>query len=147
MTTEQKIKVLLVDDSEILLEGFSVLLAKQPNIEVVGQAHDGREAIDLSCQLHPDVVLMDIRMPVLNGIEATRGILNYYPSIKVIAHSSLLDEVSVEKMSEAGACDFLEKGCGLNKVAKSIEDAVGKIPALTLDVHSSNMNPVLTHLN
>lgn len=136
MATEEKIKVLLVDDNEFVLSGLGVLLARQANIEVIGKASDGRQAIDLSCHLHPDVVLMDIRMPILNGIEATRDILNRYPSIKVIAHSTLLDETSVEKMSEAGACDFLEKGCGMDKVVKSIEDAVDRIPVSILGINS-----------
>ena len=147
MPTEENIKVMLVDDYELVLKWLESYLAAQNNIEVIGQASDGRQAIELACQLRPDVILMDINMPVLDGIDATKYILDRDPSIKVIAHSSLLDKVSVEKMSEAGACDFLEKGCGLNKVVKFIEDAAGEIPAFTLDIHSSNMDPVLTHLN
>lgn len=146
MATEEKIKVLLVDDNELVLSGLGVLLARQANIEVIGKASDGRQAVDLSCQLHPDVVIMDIRMPILNGIEATRAILNRYPSIKVIAHSSLLDKASVEKMSEAGACGFLQKSFEPDELVEAIEDAVGKIPISTLADHSPNTNSVSTGL-
>ena len=123
MTSVKKIKVLLVDDCKHILELFGIFLDEQTNIKVIGKASDGKQAIALCCQLQPDVVLMDIRMPVLNGIEATKVISSRHPSIQVIAHSSLYSKATMGKISEAGACGFLQKGCSLDEVIKAIEVA------------------------
>jgi DNA-binding NarL/FixJ family response regulator len=125
MVEAKEIKVLLVDDSEAILECLNDYLPVKTNIEVIGKASDGRQAIDLSGQLLPDVILMDINMPVLDGIEATREILLRHPSIKVIAHSFLLDKASTEKMSEAGASSFLQKGCSLGEIVEAIRETAG----------------------
>ena len=128
MIAKGKIRVLLVDDSELILKGLSAFFAIKTNIEVIGQAPDGKQAIDLAFQLRPNVIIMDVDMPVLDGIEATRAILHRYPCIKVIMHTFLFDKIAIEKMSEVGACNFLQKGCSLNDLTKAIDDAVNKTP-------------------
>ena len=84
MKTIRKIKVLLADDHQIVREGFRVLLQNEPDLEIVGEAETGRQAVQLAEQLQPAVVVMDIAMPQLNGLEATRQILEARPATKVI---------------------------------------------------------------
>ena len=103
------IKVLLVDDHEIMREGMSALLRKQPEFEVVGQAADGRKALELVSELQPDVVIMDIGMPNLNGIEATGQILSKNPKIKVMALSTHSEGTIVAKMVKSGASGYMLK--------------------------------------
>ena len=105
----QKIKVLIVDDHAIMRDGIKALLALASDIEVVGEAADGREAMEKVKQLVPDVVLMDIAMPVLGGIEATQRIYKEYPQIKVLALTQHDNKESVLSIIEAGACGFISK--------------------------------------
>jgi len=103
------IKVLLVDDHKMMREGLCALLANEPDIDVVGEASDGRTALDLVRTLRPDVLVMDIGMPELNGIEATRQILAEYESVKVIALSTHTDRRFVHHMLDAGARGYVLK--------------------------------------
>jgi DNA-binding NarL/FixJ family response regulator len=103
------IGILLVDDHEIMREGLCVLLKKNCNMEVIGQASDGRRAVDMVKELSPDVVIMDIGMPNLNGIEATRLMLADSPKLKVMALSTHSDGSIVAKMLKAGACGYMLK--------------------------------------
>lgn len=102
-------RILLVDDHEIMREGMCALLKKRPDAEVVGQAADGRAAIKMVQELRPDVVIMDIGMPNLNGIEATRQMLTDNPHIKVMALSTHSDGSIVAKMIKAGATGYMLK--------------------------------------
>src|SRR5512135_2698510 len=104
-----KIKVLLADDHQIMREGLASLLEKHAELEVVGQAGDGRAAVSLAQQLQPDVVVMDIGMPDLNGIEATRQIVAAAPGVKVIALSVHTESPFVSGMLQAGASAYLLK--------------------------------------
>ena len=105
------IRILLADDHTIILEGICRLLREQEDMEIVGQARDGRAAIELCRQLEPDVVLMDISMPVLDGIEATRQICQTQPTVKVIALSMHSHRVYVREMFKRGARGYLLKDC------------------------------------
>ena len=102
-------RVLLVDDHEIMREGMCALLRKHSGFEVVGQAADGRKALELVSELQPDVVIMDIGMPNLNGIDATRQILSQNPNIKVMALSTHSEGTIVAKMIKFGATGYMLK--------------------------------------
>ncbi|RPJ36994.1 MAG: PAS domain S-box protein, partial [Planctomycetaceae bacterium] len=104
-----RLRVLLVDDHEIVRQGMASLLSEQPNIEIVGQASNGREAINLTFELRPNVVIMDVSMPLMNGDEATRQIKRHVPATRVVA-LSMYDEVeTIERMHEAGAESYVLK--------------------------------------
>lgn len=104
-----KIRVLLADDHELVREGLGRALKDQPDFEFVGEAVDGRQAVDLSVQLQPDVVLMDVSMPVLTGIEATQILRTQQPATKVIAISMFNDDLNRRDMFQAGAVEFVDK--------------------------------------
>jgi PAS domain S-box-containing protein len=106
---EQRLHVLLVDDHEVMREGLAALLAEQTDIEVVGQAGNGREAADLAHRLRPEVVVMDVAMPVMAGDEATRQIKLHLPGIRVIALSMFDEPEMAERMRRAGAAAYLLK--------------------------------------
>ncbi len=105
----QKIKVLIVDDHAIMRDGIRALLALTTDIEVVGEAANGREALEMVKQLMPDVILMDIAMPILGGMEATHRICKEYPQAKVLALTQYDNKESVLSIIDAGACGFISK--------------------------------------
>ncbi|WP_432248587.1 response regulator [Streptomyces sanyensis] len=114
------IRVLIVDDQAMVREGFSVLLNAMPDIEVVGEAVNGREAIGRVAELAPDVVLMDIRMPEMNGIEATRGITAADGGAKVLVLTTFdLDEYVYQAL-RAGASGFLLKDASARQLAEGV---------------------------
>ncbi|MEU8887012.1 response regulator transcription factor [Streptomyces sp. NPDC048442] len=119
------IRVLIVDDQMMVREGFSVLLNAMPDIEVVGEAVDGRQAIAQVAALHPDVVLMDIRMPELNGIEATRAIVAANADAKVLVLTTFdLDEYVYQAL-RAGASGFLLKDASARQLAEGVRVVAG----------------------
>ena len=97
------ISVLLADDHMVVREGLRMLVETEGDIEVVGEAKTGREAVDMTLQLHPDVVVMDIAMPLLNGLQATRQILRIAPATKVLILSAHADPEHVEQVVSLGA--------------------------------------------
>ena len=103
------IRVLLADDHRLVRAGLAGLLSTAADIEVVGEAADGRQAVDLAGTTEPDVILMDLSMPVLDGIEATRQILDRTPSIRVVALTSFADQSKVGDMLASGAVGYLLK--------------------------------------
>ena len=116
----KKIRILLVDDHKILRDGICSLLKEYPDMEVVGEAADGKNALNLVKELSPDMVIMDISMPDLNGIEATRKILADYPHIKVMALSMHYDKHFVSEIFKAGASGYLLKDCAFEEMAHAI---------------------------
>lgn len=103
-------RVLIADDHARFREGLSALLLSAPELEVVGEAEDGYEAASLAAELQPDVILMDLNMPGMDGVEATRRILHTSPHIRVLVISMFEDEDSVFAALQAGACGYLLKG-------------------------------------
>src|SRR5712675_174808 len=97
----EKISVLLVDDHTVVRQGLRALLSAEEDIEIVGEAENGRQAVQLAEKLLPDVVVMDIAMPVLNGLEATRQITRAVPGTKVLILSSYSDDEYVQQLTEA----------------------------------------------
>ncbi|HDS84031.1 MAG TPA: response regulator transcription factor [Phycisphaerales bacterium] len=114
------VRVILVDDHEIMREGMCALLRKCEDIEVVGQAANGRAAVELVEQLDPDVVIMDIGMPNLNGIEATRQMKEQRPALKIMALSTHSDGTIVAKMIKAGASGYMLKESAFSELKEGI---------------------------
>jgi len=117
-------RVLLADDHKILRQGLETLLQNEPDIEVVGQADNGRDAIRLAKKLKPDVVIMDVAMPDVSGIEATRELLNVVPTAKVVALSMHSDQRFVSGMLAVGASGYLLKDAAFEELALSIRTVV-----------------------
>jgi DNA-binding NarL/FixJ family response regulator len=109
MNTPKSITVLLVEDHKIVREGLRALLRAETDIEVVAEADSGRHAVELMEKLHPDVIVMDIAMPGLNGIEATRQILKIAPATRILALSAHGDDAYVDNIVAAGASGYLVK--------------------------------------
>lgn len=106
---EKKIRVLLADDHEVVRQGFAMLLDSQPDMQVVGQAADGREAQQLARDLRPNLIVMDVSMPNLGGVEATRRICDELPGVRIVALSMHSDSVYVREVLRAGADGYLLK--------------------------------------
>jgi len=116
----KRIRILLADDHAVVRQGFKMILAAQPDMEIVGEAANGREAVDLAEQLRPDVVVMDVSMPELNGIEATRRLASSVPHARVVALSMHKDSVYVREILRAGARGYLLKDSGAADLVAAI---------------------------
>lgn len=119
----QKITVLLADDHNVVRQGLRALLSAESDIEIVGEAENGRQAVMLAKKLLPDVCVVDIAMPVLNGLEATRQITKQVPTTKVLILSSYSDDEYVQQLTEAGAAGYLVKQTAANDLLKGIREA------------------------
>ena len=116
----KRITVLLAEDHMIVREGFRKMLEMEDDIEIVGEAQDGRQAVAQARKLHPDVVLMDIAMPLLNGLEATRQILKAVPGTRIVILSAHNDDAYVKNATESGAAGFLLKQNSSHVVCEAI---------------------------
>jgi DNA-binding NarL/FixJ family response regulator len=119
----QKITVLIADDHTIVRRGLRSLLQTENDIEVVGEAETGRQAVQLAMALKPDVVLMDIAMPMLSGLEATRQITRQAPFSRVLILSSYNDDEYVHEVTEAGGAGYLLKQADFTDVVRAIREA------------------------
>lgn len=117
-----KINILLADDHTVVRQGLKALLEAQPDMAVVGEAANGRQAMQLARKLAPDVVVMDIAMPSLNGLEATRQIIHALPSAKVLILSSYNDDEYVSQLTEAGAAGYLLKQTAATDLIRAIRE-------------------------
>lgn len=121
-TYKKSIHVLLAEDHMIVRQGLKSLLESEGDILIAGEAEDGREAVALAHKLRPDVVLMDIAMPLLNGLEATRQILAAHPEIRIILLSAYQDDAYIEQATALGAVGYLVKQTSLDAIAKVIRE-------------------------
>ena len=122
MNSIKPITVLLADDHMIVREGLKKLLEAESDIEVVGEAATGRKAVELTRKLHPAVVVMDIAMPQLNGLEATRQILKEMPNVKVLILSAHSDDAYVENVTALGAVGYLIKQTSAHFLSEAIRE-------------------------
>ncbi len=116
----RSIRVLIADDHALMREGTRQILEDQPDLEVAGEAQDGEEAVALALRLHPDVVLMDIAMPKLNGIEATRQIKQARPATTVLVLTAYDDDQYIYALLDAGAAGYLLKNVRGEELAKAV---------------------------
>ena len=118
------IKILLVDDHEMVRIGVSAYLQIQADMEVIGEAVNGREAVDKALELRPDIILMDMVMPEMNGAEATAAIIAEWPEAKIIIVTSFLDDDKVYPALEAGAVSYILKTSNAKRIADAIRDTL-----------------------
>lgn len=122
MIPVKPITILLAEDHAVVRQGLCALLKTDGHFVIVGEARTGREAVEMARALRPDVILMDIAMPVLNGLEATRQILTANPAAKVVILSAHSDDEYIERMSTAGVAGFLEKQTSAEILTKAIRE-------------------------
>lgn len=115
------VRIILVDDHGIIRQGLRSLLDCQPDIEVVGEAEDGRSAIELARELRPDIVITDVTMPNLNGVDTTRQITRMFPQIKIIGLSGHANNSFIMGMLKAGASAYILKQCLFNELLEAIQ--------------------------
>jgi len=115
-----QINLIIADDHEIYRDGLSLMLSRQEGLSLVGQAENGKELIELVDELHPDLVITDIKMPFLDGIKATRMLLEKYPDLKIIALSMFDEENLIVEMLEAGAKGYLLKNADKKEILEAI---------------------------
>lgn len=136
------IKIILADDHPIVRDGFKALLEKQPSFEVVGVAQDGRETVQLVKTHRVDVVIMDVNMPNLSGIEATRQIKAYAPDVKIIALSIHTESEFVAQMIQAGASGYIPK----SSVAKELIEAIRTVMSDRTYLSPKVADAIVAHL-
>jgi DNA-binding NarL/FixJ family response regulator len=122
-TTRQKIRVLLADDHAIVRQGVKLILTAEPDIEVIGEAEDGLQAVDLARQLKPDVAVLDISMPGINGIEATRQIKASVPGAAILALTMHADDSYVFQLLKAGGSGYVLKNAAATDLVQAVRAA------------------------
>jgi DNA-binding NarL/FixJ family response regulator len=128
------ITVLLAEDHAIVRDGLKVLLGLEKDLEIVGEASDGHEAVKLARLLHPDIVVMDVAMPVLNGLEATRQILRHRSATKIIILSAHNDDAYVKQALDSGASGYLLKQIAANLLSRAIREVHRGTPCFSPEV-------------
>lgn len=118
------IRIIIADDHKIVRQGLTSLIHKEPNMEVLAEAEDGRRAVTLVKELLPQVVVMDVKMPHLNGIEAARQILAEFPQVKIVALSMYADRQYVTNMLRTGIHGYLLKDCAFEELAQAIRSVM-----------------------
>ena len=135
MTPSKQSRVMLVDDHEIMRDGLREVLERSGNFEVVGQAGDGASAVNIALKLKPDVIVMDVMMPLKNGIDACREITELLPDTKVLILTASAEEDAVMEAVAAGATGFLQKYSGKEKLldtVREVADGEYRIPSSVL---------------
>lgn len=119
-----KLRVVLADDHKVVREGLKLIVNSQPEMEVVGEADNGRVAVALAQELHPDVVVMDVSMPELNGLKATERLKELYPEINVLALTRHTDESYLQQLLQAGATGYVLKQSAADELVRAIRQIV-----------------------
>ena len=139
------IRILIVDDHSVVRQGLRMFLALDKELEIVGEAGDGTEAVALARELHPDVVLMDILMPVMDGIEATATIRRDLPGVEVVALTSVLEDKTVVNAVRAGAIGYLLKNTKAEDLCQAIRSAAAGQVQLSPQAAAFLMEEVRAH--
>src|SRR6266568_5240985 len=142
----KRTRILLADDHAVVRQGFKMILDAQADMEISGEAANGREAVELAAQLNPDIVVMDVAMPELNGIEATRRLVAANPHAKVIALSMHKDSVYVREILRAGARGYLLKDSGAGELVTAIRAVAGGESYLTPAVTNAVLDDYRKHV-
>lgn len=135
--TTAPFRVVIVDDQTVVRDGLAIMLDLLPEIAVVGVAADGLEAIDMADALQPDAMLVDLHMPVLDGIEATRRLTSEHPDIAVVVLTTYVDDASVLDALRAGARGYLTKNAGRADIARALQGATSGQSVLDQDVQAT----------
>lgn len=143
------IRIIIADDHQIVRQGLKILLEKEPDMEVVGEAEDGRKAVPLIRELVPDVVVMDVKMPDVDGIEASRQILSEMPDVKIIALSMYSDRRFITDMLQVGAHGYVLKDTAFEELVQAIHLAMSNKTYLSprlaeIVVKNSTVHPSLS---
>jgi len=128
------IKILIVDDHDLVRMGISRMLSDVDNYEVVGEAKSGEEAVQLTRKLLPDVILMDVKMPGIGGLEATKKLIAFNSEIKIIIVTACNDDLYPERLMKAGAMGYITKGARLEEMITAINSVVDSKPYMSNDV-------------
>jgi len=142
----KRIRILLADDHAVVRQGFRMILAEQPDMEIVGEAGNGREAVELAENLKPDIVVMDVSMPELNGIEATRRLGDSLPHTRVVALSMHKDSVYVREILRAGARGYLLKDSVAADLVSAIRAVAGGESYLSPAVSNAVLDDYRRHV-
>lgn len=141
------ITVLIVDDHSVVRQGLRMFLSADPELEIVGEARDGAQAVRLAHQLHPDVVLMDLRMPGMDGITATGTIRRELPDTEVVALTSVLEDISIVEAVRAGAIGYLLKDTEAPELRRAIKAAAAGQVQLSPEAAARLMREIVNDSN
>ena len=133
------IRILLVDDHEMVRIGVSAYLQSQKDMVVAGEAANGQEAVEMALELRPDLILMDMVMPIMNGAEATKAIIDQWPEAKIMIVTSFLDDDKVYPALQAGAVSYILKTSKASRIADSIRETMNGTPVLEPEVMTKMM--------
>lgn len=139
-----RIKILIADDHSVVRHGLRMFLGADPELEIVGEARDGQEALDLARQLKPDVVLMDLLMPVMDGVHAIAAICSEMPDIEVVALTSVLEDNLIIEAIRAGAIGYLLKDTEAQDLVRAIKAAAAGQVQLSPEVATRLLREVRT---
>jgi DNA-binding NarL/FixJ family response regulator len=142
-----KIRILIADDHRIIRDGLSVLIEKESNMAVIATAENGRKTLQLAQKLEPDIIIMDISMPELNGIDATKQIKSVVPKSKIIALSMHSDKRFVSEMLQAGASGYLLKDCAFEELAGAINAVYNNQTYLSPKITGVIVDDYISHIS
>jgi two-component system, NarL family, response regulator NreC len=145
MIKTKRIRILVADDHRIVRQGLKNLLETQQDMEVVGEAEDGGLTLELARKLHPDVIVMDVKMPEMNGIDASRQVLSEFPDIKIVGLSMYGDLRFVTNMLESGASGYLLKDCAFEELAQAIRQVMADKTYLSPEVADLVVKNYISH--
>lgn len=143
----KRIRILLADDHALVRQGFKMILDAQPDLEIVGEAGNGREAVELAARLRPEVVVMDVAMPELNGIEATRRIAEHAPHTRILALSMHKDSVYVRETLRAGARGYLLKDSAPGELIAAVRALAAGQGYLSPEVSNAVLDDYRRHVS